>query len=130
MRPPAGANDTWRAAGTMSTPQSRRGSGRPADIRRSSVYRWGGTAMSESTTAGSRPAEPGAATQDPAIRPFQVSIPDEDLVEVRRRIDAPRGPEREHVRSQHEDALPLIVTHGWPGSIIEQLKIIGPLTDP
>jgi pimeloyl-ACP methyl ester carboxylesterase len=35
-----------------------------------------------------------------------------------------------HVRSQHEDALPLIVTHGWPGSIIEQLKIVGPLTDP
>jgi pimeloyl-ACP methyl ester carboxylesterase len=35
-----------------------------------------------------------------------------------------------HIRSQHEDALPLIVTHGWPGSIIEQLKIIGPLTDP
>ncbi|GAA1957747.1 epoxide hydrolase family protein [Microbacterium deminutum] len=35
-----------------------------------------------------------------------------------------------HVRSPHPDALPLIVTHGWPGSIIEQLKIIGPLTDP
>jgi pimeloyl-ACP methyl ester carboxylesterase len=35
-----------------------------------------------------------------------------------------------HVRSKHEHALPLIVTHGWPGSIIEQLKIIGPLTDP
>jgi pimeloyl-ACP methyl ester carboxylesterase len=35
-----------------------------------------------------------------------------------------------HVRSQHEDALPLIVTHGWPGSIIEQLKIIDPLTNP
>ena len=35
-----------------------------------------------------------------------------------------------HVRSQHENALPLIVTHGWPGSIIEQLKIIDPLTDP
>src|SRR5262245_62103717 len=35
-----------------------------------------------------------------------------------------------HVRSPHEDALPLIVTHGWPGSILEQLKIIGPLTDP
>jgi pimeloyl-ACP methyl ester carboxylesterase len=35
-----------------------------------------------------------------------------------------------HVRSRHEDALPLIVTHGWPGSIIEQLKIIDPLTDP
>jgi pimeloyl-ACP methyl ester carboxylesterase len=35
-----------------------------------------------------------------------------------------------HVRSQHDGALPVIVTHGWPGSIIEQLKIIGPLTDP
>jgi pimeloyl-ACP methyl ester carboxylesterase len=35
-----------------------------------------------------------------------------------------------HVRSKHDDALPIIVTHGWPGSIIEQLKIIGPLTDP
>jgi pimeloyl-ACP methyl ester carboxylesterase len=35
-----------------------------------------------------------------------------------------------HVRSQHEDALPLIVNHGWPGSIIEQLKIIEPLTNP
>jgi pimeloyl-ACP methyl ester carboxylesterase len=35
-----------------------------------------------------------------------------------------------HVRSKHADALPVIVTHGWPGSIIEQLKIVGPLTDP
>jgi pimeloyl-ACP methyl ester carboxylesterase len=35
-----------------------------------------------------------------------------------------------HVRSAHEDALPLIINHGWPGSIIEQLKIIDPLTDP
>jgi pimeloyl-ACP methyl ester carboxylesterase len=35
-----------------------------------------------------------------------------------------------HVRSQHEDALPLIVNHGWPGSIIEQLKIIDPLVNP
>src|SRR3954451_18472413 len=35
-----------------------------------------------------------------------------------------------HVRSKHDGALPLIVTHGWPGSIIEQLKIIEPLTDP
>jgi pimeloyl-ACP methyl ester carboxylesterase len=35
-----------------------------------------------------------------------------------------------HIRSKHENALPLIVTHGWPGSVIEQLKIIGPLTDP
>jgi pimeloyl-ACP methyl ester carboxylesterase len=35
-----------------------------------------------------------------------------------------------HVRSKHENALPLIVTHGWPGSMIEQLKIIDPLTNP
>jgi pimeloyl-ACP methyl ester carboxylesterase len=35
-----------------------------------------------------------------------------------------------HVRSRHENALPIIITHGWPGSIVEQLKIIGPLTDP
>jgi pimeloyl-ACP methyl ester carboxylesterase len=35
-----------------------------------------------------------------------------------------------HVRSKHEDALPLIVTHGWPGTVIEQMKIIGPLTNP
>jgi pimeloyl-ACP methyl ester carboxylesterase len=117
-----------------------------------------------------------------AIRPFRVSVADEDLVELRRRIDATRWPEPEtvdddsqgvplatmqelarywatdhdwsrceaelnrlpnflteiegldihflHVRSRHEDALPIIVTHGWPGSIIEQLKLIGPLTDP
>src|SRR5580658_7539853 len=35
-----------------------------------------------------------------------------------------------HVRSKHDNALPLIVTHGWPGSIIEQMKIIDPLTNP
>jgi pimeloyl-ACP methyl ester carboxylesterase len=35
-----------------------------------------------------------------------------------------------HVRSKHENALPIIVTHGWPGSVVEQMKLIGPLTDP
>ena len=35
-----------------------------------------------------------------------------------------------HVRSKHENALPIIVTHGWPGSIVEQLKIVDPLTNP
>ncbi|HEY9023064.1 MAG TPA: epoxide hydrolase [Burkholderiaceae bacterium] len=35
-----------------------------------------------------------------------------------------------HVRSRHANALPVVITHGWPGSIIEQLKVIGPLTDP
>src|SRR5881394_3705538 len=118
-----------------------------------------------------------------AIRPFQVvNVPEPELAELRRRINATKWPEREtvpdasqgvqlatiqalarywateydwracearlnaapqfiteidgldihfiHVRSKHENALPLIVTHGWPGSIIEQMKIIGPLTDP
>ena len=116
------------------------------------------------------------------IRPFRVDVPEAELTELRRRVNATRWPEREtvtddsqgvrlammqdlarywgtdydwrkcegkltalphfiteidgldihfiHVRSQHEDALPLIVTHGWPGSIIEQLKIIEPLTNP
>jgi len=118
-----------------------------------------------------------AATSD-EIRPFQIDVPQDELVELRRRILATRWPEREtvaddsqgvplamiqelahhwatdydwrkceaklnalpqfmtdidglaihfiHVRSKHENALPLIVTHGWPGSVIEQLKIIGP----
>ena len=35
-----------------------------------------------------------------------------------------------HVRSKHDNALPILITHGWPGSVVEQLKIIGPLTDP
>jgi pimeloyl-ACP methyl ester carboxylesterase len=35
-----------------------------------------------------------------------------------------------HVRSKHENALPIVITHGWPGSVVEQLKIVGPLTDP
>jgi pimeloyl-ACP methyl ester carboxylesterase len=35
-----------------------------------------------------------------------------------------------HVRSRHADAMPLIITHGWPGSVFEQIKLIGPLTDP
>jgi pimeloyl-ACP methyl ester carboxylesterase len=116
------------------------------------------------------------------IRPFRVNVPDAELAELRRRINAARWPEKEtvtdqsqgvqlatiqklarywgseydwrkvetrlnavpnfmteidgldihfiHVRSKHEDALPLIVTHGWPGSVIEQLEIIEPLTNP
>src|SRR6266403_2536953 len=111
-----------------------------------------------------------------ALRPFRVNVPEAELTELRRRINATRWPEQEtvadhsqgvplatmqklarywtteydwrkveaklnsypqfiteidgldihfvHVRSKHENALPLIVTHGWPGSIIEQMKII------
>ena len=121
-------------------------------------------------------------TDKTAIRPFRVDVPEEDLTELRRRINATKWPEREtvtdqsqgvqlatiqalarywateddwrkcqarldalpqfiteidgldihfiHVRSKHENALPLIVTHGWPGSVVEQLKIVDPLTNP
>ena len=117
-----------------------------------------------------------------ALRPFEVNVPEAELVELRKRINATRWPEKEpvadhsqgvplatmqklarywateydwrkvearlqvlpqfiteidgldihfiHVRSKEKNALPVIVTHGWPGSIIEQLKIIDPLTNP
>jgi pimeloyl-ACP methyl ester carboxylesterase len=116
------------------------------------------------------------------IREFHISFPDSDLIDLRRRINATKWPEKEtvsdatqgvqlataqalarywateyewrkvearmnsypnfiteidgldihfiHVRSKHKNAMPLIVTHGWPGSIIEQMKIIDPLVDP
>ena len=117
-----------------------------------------------------------------AIRPFKVNVPEEALIDLRRRIEATRWPDKEtvndasqgvqlatiqqlarywgteydwrrietklnalpqfiteidglnihfvHVRSKHENALPIIVTHGWPGSIIEQIKIVEPLVNP
>ena len=122
------------------------------------------------------------AADKTSIRPFHVHVPEAELTDLRRRINATKWPEREtvtdasqgvplalmqdvtrywatnydvrrveaklnalpqfiteidgldmhfiHVRSRHANALPVIVTHGWPGSVIEQLKIIGPLTDP
>jgi pimeloyl-ACP methyl ester carboxylesterase len=123
-----------------------------------------------------------ASTSSDAVRQFKVNVPEAELAELRKRIDATRWPEREtvaddsqgvplamiqelarhwatdydwrkceaklnalpqfiteidgldihfiHVRSKQENALPLIVTHGWPGSVIEQLKIIDPLANP
>jgi len=123
-----------------------------------------------------------AASGDTTIRPFRVDVPEEALIDLRRRVLATRWPAREtvadqsqgvqlakmqklvrywgtgydwrkveaklnalpmfvteidgldiqfiHVRSRHPNALPLIITHGWPGSILELLKVIGPLTDP
>jgi len=117
-----------------------------------------------------------------SLSQFSAKFPQEEIIELRRRITATRWPDKEtvtdpsqgvqlatmqklasywatdydwreceaklnanpqfmteidgldihfiHVRSKHENALPLIVTHGWPGSIIEQLKIIDPLTNP
>ena len=116
------------------------------------------------------------------VRPFRIDIPEDQLVDLKRRLRATRWPDAEtpgdwtqgiplaymkdvcsywaerydwratearlnafpqyktkidgldihfmHIRSKHENALPLIVTHGWPGSPIEQLKIIDPLTNP
>ena len=137
-------------------------------------------------TASAAPAAtasaPGAAEGESAIRPFRIEVPEEALVDLRRRVAATRWPDKEqvadetqgvrlatmrnlaqywqtghdwrsaearlnavpnliteidgldihfiHVRSKHENALPMIVTHGWPGSIIEQMKIIEPLSDP
>jgi Epoxide hydrolase N terminus len=68
--------------------------------------------MTQTTTSGPRPAEPGAAVEEPTIRPFRIEVPQQEL-------DSP-----------HQDALPLLMTHGWPGSIIELLKVIDPLTNP
>jgi pimeloyl-ACP methyl ester carboxylesterase len=129
------------------------------------------------------PREAGEATDNTAaIRPFHVNVPEAELTELRRRINATRWPSKElvadrsqgvqlatiqalarywttdydwrkveaklnalpqfttvidgveihfiHVRSRHENALPLIMTHGWPGSVIELLETVGPLTDP
>jgi pimeloyl-ACP methyl ester carboxylesterase len=127
-------------------------------------------------------APPLAAAEDSTICEFEVHVPEEELVDLRRRIAATNWPEKEtvaddsqgvklatmqtlaryweseydwraceaklnafpqfiteidgldihfiHARSEHEDALPIVVNHGWPGSIIEQLKIIERLTDP
>ena len=128
------------------------------------------------------PENLSASAEYTAIRPFRIDVPEEELVDLRRRIEATRWPEKEpvadasqgvplatmqklarywatdydwrkcetrlnavpnfiteidgldihfiHVRSKHPDALPIIITHGWPGSVIEQMKLIGPLTDP
>ncbi len=127
-------------------------------------------------------AAPATAGGTDAIRPLRINFPEEALVDLRRRINATKWPEREqvsdasqgvqlatmqklarywatehdwrkiearinalpnfiteidgldihfiHVRSKHENALPMIVTHGWPGSVVEQMKIIDPLTNP
>ncbi|MGX1561147.1 epoxide hydrolase family protein [Streptomyces sp. NPDC055506] len=116
------------------------------------------------------------------IRPFRIEVPENQLTELRRRVEATRWPSKElvtdrsqgvqlatlqalsrywmleydwrrcearldalpqftteidgveihftHVRSSHENALPLIMTHGWPGSVVELLETVGPLTDP
>ncbi len=123
-----------------------------------------------------------ATSSNDVIRPFRVAIPEEGVVDLRRRLAATRWPNREtagdqsqgvqltkiqeltryrmtdyswravearlnelpmfitevdgldvhfiHVRSPNENALPMIMTHGWPGSILEFMKVIGPLTDP
>nr|WP_244568002.1 epoxide hydrolase family protein [Bradyrhizobium erythrophlei] len=81
-------------------------------------------------------------TSSETIRPFRVNVAEDDLVDLRKveaRLNALPQFVTEidgldihfiHVRSKPENALPLIVTHGWPGSVIEQLKIVEPLTDP
>ncbi len=141
-----------------------------------------GAFVAQSTLGNAQMASPDTAVSSEAIRPFQVHVPEAELMDLRKRILATKWPDREtvtdetqgvqfatmqklakywasdynwrkceaklnalpqfittidgldihfiHVRSKHPNALPMIITHGWPGSIIEQLKIIGPLTDP
>jgi Epoxide hydrolase N terminus len=57
-----------------------------------------------------------------AIRPFHIEVPREEIDGLDIRFA--------HIRSPHDVALPLLMTHGWPGSIIELLKVIEPLTNP
>ncbi|RWI29468.1 epoxide hydrolase family protein [Mesorhizobium sp.] len=128
------------------------------------------------------PAMARASVDSDAVHPFRVDIPEEAIVDLRRRLATTRWPLREtvtdqsqgvqlaklqnllrywmtdydwrkveaklnalpmfvteidgvaihfiHVRSRHENAMPMIMTHGWPGSILEFIKVIGPLTDP
>jgi hypothetical protein len=68
--------------------------------------------MTETTAAGPGSAEPGAATEDATIRPFQFAIPEEDLDELRRRIAATNWPEQETVTDQSQ---------GVPLAMIQQL---------
>jgi pimeloyl-ACP methyl ester carboxylesterase len=147
--------------------------------------RFVGTAAAGIAAASAISMLPGfaaAASGDNAIRPFRVSIPEAELTDLRKRINATRWPEQEtvsdasqgtqlatiqalarywaneydwrkveaklnalpqfitqidgldihfiHVRSKHENALPMLVAHGWPGSIVEQMKFIDPLINP
>jgi hypothetical protein len=62
----------------------------------------GGSGMTERTTAGPRPAASRAAAEDPTIRPLHVSVPEEDLAELRRRVQATRWPEKETVTDQSQ----------------------------
>jgi hypothetical protein len=134
------------------------------------------------TADASLAAQREQAPDKNALRPFRVNVPEAELTELRKRINATVWPEKEpvpdasqgmqlatmqkvarywgteydwrpcearlnalpqfiteidgldihfiHVRSKHENALPIIVTHGWPGSVVEQLKIVDPLTNP
>jgi len=141
-----------------------------------------GAALLCGTNAAVAETPVGSLAADDAIHSFRVEVPEQALVELRRRVQATRWPDKEtvedasqgaqlakmqalvqywgttydwrrvesrlnglpqfmtkidgvdihfiHVRSHHKNALPVIISHGWPGSINEQLKIIGPLTDP
>lgn len=151
------------------------------DQDRRRVFSAAAMSIAAAAAAGLFPYPTMAATAD-EIRPFRVDIPDEQLVDFRRRIAATRWPDPEtvndqsqgiqlakikpliaywgtdydwrkveaklnslpqfvtkidgieiyfiHVRSKQPGALPVVITHGWPGSVLEQLKIIDPLTDP
>jgi pimeloyl-ACP methyl ester carboxylesterase len=141
-----------------------------------------GTLAMFSAAGSAQMTQDAGARGSETIRPFQVHVPEEKLVDLKRRILATKWPDREivkdetqgvqyatmqalakywateydwrkvearlnalpqylttidgldihfiWVRSKEKNAMPMIITHGWPGSIIEQMKVIGPLTDP
>jgi pimeloyl-ACP methyl ester carboxylesterase len=154
---------------------------RPALSRQPTMTQPTTTQLNAVDAPTASPASREAAGEE-AVRPFRAHVPDADLADLRRRLQATRWPDKEtvadasqgaqlanlqelvrywgtdydwrkgeaklnafpqfmttidgldihfiHVKSRHPNALPLIITHGWPGSVFEQIKLIGPLTDP
>lgn len=66
----------------------------------------------------------------PDLQPFRIDIPQSQLDDLDARLAAARWPDDLHVQSPEPDALPLVMTHGWPGTFAEFQRVIGPLTDP
>src|ERR1700730_12073435 len=62
------------------------------------------------------------------VTPFEINV-QSALDDLKRRLEM-TGIHFSHVRSRHQNALPILLSHGWPGSVLEVVKVIGPLTEP
>ena len=100
--------------------------------RRIKATRWPNKETVDDDTQGVQLAtmQSARALLGDRLRLAQVRGEDQLLAALRDRTSTALDIHFIHVRSKQKNALPMIITHGWPGSIIEQLKIIGPLTDP